>query len=287
VRRFQVQLARLTPARRTAVVDFFEARRGSYQPFTLQITEPDGTVATYTARFAEPTLSLDASADGGWRGSVELVEVPTAAHSYAITSTETRFPGSALKAALLAQTQVAIPLVRIAAAERGLYLSDRQVTVGGNLYQPRLMSWGGISQTMGEEADQASFVFGNGDRVFTSLVNLVDLFKAEIEFSAFHAGTGVKIDIWKGFIGSWSFDGGPEFRIEAHDGLYALRLGYPTRKIVRQDSDPRRAFAIPNQPVNVGGKKGIIRPRHGVFKLSPVALDETVDPVNGVRQTDS
>jgi hypothetical protein len=257
--RFQVQLARLTPARRAAVADFFEARRGSFQPFTLQIAEPDGTIASYTARFAEPTLSLDASADGSWRGAVDLVEVPTSTPTCVITSTETRFPGSSLKAALLSQTQEMIPLIRIAVAEHTLYLSDRRVTVGGNLHQPRLMSWGGISQTMGEEADQASFVFGNGDRVCTSLVNQVDLYKAEIEFSAFHVGTGVKLDIWKGFIGSWSFDGGPEFRIEAHDGLYALRLGYPARKIVRQDEDPRRAFAIPNQPVNVGGKKGISR----------------------------
>ncbi len=258
-RRFQVQLARLTPARRVLLVEFFEARRGSYQPFTLNVAEPDGSVATYTARFADPTLQLETAADGSWRGSVELVEVPTSAPSHAITSTETRFPGAALKAALLSQTQAVIPLVRVVAGEHTLLLADRRVTVGSNLYQPRLLSWRGISQATDGEADQASFVFGNGDRVFTALVNEVDLFKAEIEFSVFHAGTGVKLDFWKGFIGSWSFDSGPEFRVEAQDGLYALRLGYPTRKIVRQDDDPRRAFAIPNQPVNVGGKKGISR----------------------------
>ena len=259
VRRFQVQLARLTPARRATLVDFFEARKGSYQPFTLNVAEPDGSTVTYTTRFAEPTLQLEASADGSWRGSVELVEVPASAASHTVTSTETRFPGAALKSALLSQTQAVIPLVRVVAGEHTLYLSDRRATVGGNLYQPRLLSWRGISQATDGETDQASFVFGNGDRVFTALVNEVDLFKAEIEFSVFHAGTGVKLDFWKGFIGSWSFDSGPEFRVEAHDGLYALRLGYPSRKIVRQDDDPRRAFSIPNQPVNVGGKKGISR----------------------------
>lgn len=259
VRRFQVQMARLTPARRSALVEFFEARRGSYQPFTLNISEPDGSIASYTARFAQPSLQLDASADGSWRGTVELVEVPTTTPSYAIASTETRFPGTALKSALLSQAQEVIPLVRISAGAHTLALADRRVTVGGTLYQPRLLSWGGISQGINGEADQASFTFGNGDRVFTALVNQLDLFKAPVQFSVFHVGTGIKLDLWKGFVGSWAFDGGPEFRVEAHDGLYALRLGYPARKIVRQDDDPRRAFDIPNQPVNVGGKKGISR----------------------------
>ena len=86
---------------------------------------------------------------------------------------------------------------------------------------------------MGNEADDASFTFGNADRVMRDLANDVDLYRAAISFSLFHVGTGIKLDLWKGDIVNWSLDAGPEFKVTAADGLYELNLPYPTRKISR------------------------------------------------------
>ena len=43
---------------------------------------------------------------------------------------------------------------------------------------------------MGGESDDASFTFGNADRVMRDLANDVDLYRASIEFSLFHVGHG-------------------------------------------------------------------------------------------------
>ena len=39
----------------------------------------------------------------------------------------------------------------------------------------------------------ATFTFGNADRVMRDLANDVDLFGASIEFSLFHVGTGIRL----------------------------------------------------------------------------------------------
>ena len=70
---------------------------------------------------------------------------------------------------------------------------------------------------MGGESDDASFTFGNADRVMRDLANDVDLYRASIEFSLFHVGQGIKPDLWKGDIVNWSLDAGPEFKISAAD----------------------------------------------------------------------
>ena len=114
-----------------------------------------------------------------------------------------------------------------------IYLSDRRCTVGGQLYLPRLVDFDGISQSMGNEADEATFTFGNADRVMRDLANDVDLFRASISFSLFHVGTQIKLDLWKGDIVNWQFDSGPEFKVTAADGLYELNLPYPCRKVSR------------------------------------------------------
>ena len=66
---------------------------------------------------------------------------------------------------------------------------------------------------MGNESDDASFTFGNADRVMRDLANDVDLYRATISFSLFHVGTGIKVDLWKGDIVNWSCDAGPEFKV--------------------------------------------------------------------------
>ena len=89
------------------------------------------------------------------------------------------------------------------------------------MYLPRLIDFDGISQGMGNESDDASFTFGNADRVMRDLANDVDLYRATIAFSLFHVGTGVKLDLWKGDIVNWSCDAGPEFKVTG--------VGWPVR----------------------------------------------------------
>ena len=167
---------------------------------------------------------------------VTLVEIPSCAPAYTLNSTVTRFPSAGLTTALLSQVQQVVPLIKIQPLQAGypaIYLSDRRCTVGGQLYQARLIDFDGISQGMGNESDDASFTFGNADRVMRDLANDVDLYRATIAFSLFHVGTGVKVDLWKGDIVNWSCDAGPEFKVTGSDGLYELNLPYPTRKISR------------------------------------------------------
>jgi hypothetical protein len=114
-----------------------------------------------------------------------------------------------------------------------IYVSERRCTIGSQLYQARLLEFDGIAQSIGNEADEARFVFGNADRVMRALANDVDLYRAALEFSLFQVATGIKLDLWKGEMIDWSFDAGPEFHVRAADGIYELNLLYPTRRISR------------------------------------------------------
>jgi hypothetical protein len=163
-----------------------------------------------------------------------------------------------LKDALLPQVQQMIPLIKIQPLQSGyaaIYVSDRRCTVGSQSYLPRLVDFDGISQSMGNEADQATFTFGNADRVMRDLANDVDLFRASIEFSLFHVGTAIKLDLWKGDVVNWQFDSGPEFKITAADGLYELNLPYPTRKISRSCW---KAFNVGACPYSTAGAMDLV-----------------------------
>jgi hypothetical protein len=110
---------------------------------------------------------------------VALIEIPTTSPSYILNQTVTRFPTSALANALLSQVQGVIPLVRIQPLQAGypaIFVSDRRCIIG-QLYQARLLDFDGISQSIGNEADEARFTFGNADRVMRDLANDVDLFR--------------------------------------------------------------------------------------------------------------
>jgi hypothetical protein len=255
-RRIRLELAALGTARKQAIGDFWEARRGPYEPFALEVREPDGSLTTYTVRFAGDTVSLEQVLEHFWRGSIELIEQPSTTPTYTTSSTVTRFPDTALEQALLAPVQELIPLLVLRTLDPAytIPLSDRRVQIDGTLYQPRLVDWDGIAQETTGAADTASFTLGNADRVLSALANAVDLDRATVEFSLFHAGTRTRIDLWKGFLTAWSFDAGAELVIEASDGLYELNCAYPTRLITRQDG-----FTVPDQPVHVGGKKGMPR----------------------------
>ncbi len=235
--RFTVRRAWLRESERIALRNFWESKYGPYGAFTYNAPNDDGIGTTpCICRFANEPLSWEMVADWACSVGVTLVEIPSSTPAYALNSTVTRFPSQALKDALLSQVQQVIPLVRIQPLQPGypaIYLSDRRCTVGGQLYQARLIDFDGISQGMGSEADDASFTLGNADRVMRDLANDVDLYRASIEFSLFHVGTGIKLDLWKGDIVNWSLDAGPEFKVTASDGLYELNLPYPTRKISR------------------------------------------------------
>jgi len=236
-KRFTVRKAFLRETDRIALRDFWENHYGPYGAFTYNAPNDDGNGTTaFTCRFANEPLSWEFLSDAISSLGVTLIEIPATPPTYILNSTLTRFPSAALQTALLSQVQEIIPLVKIQPREPGypaIYVSDRRTTIGGQLYQARLLDFDGISQFIGNEADEARFTFGNADRVMRDLANDVDLFRASIEFSLFHVGTGIKLDLWKGDIVNWAMDSGPEFQVTAADGIYELNLPYPTRRISR------------------------------------------------------
>jgi len=236
-RRFTIRKQRLRDAERVALRNFWEQHYGPYGAFTYNAPNDNGVGTTpIVCRFANEPLSWEMVADWACSLGVTLIEIPQATPSYPLSQTVNRFPPAALQSALLSQVQEIIPLIRIQPLEPGypaIYVSDRRSTIGSQLYQARLLEFDGISQSIGNESDEAQFTFGNADRVMRDLANDVDLFRAEIALSLFHVGTGIKLDLWKGNIVNWSCDSGPEFRITAADGLYELNLPYPTRRISR------------------------------------------------------
>jgi len=236
-KRFTVRKARLRESDRIALRNFWESKYGPYGAFTYNAPNDDGLGTTaYTCRFANEPLSWEMLGAAVCSVGVTLIEIPSSSPTYPLNETQTRFPSSALQTALLSQVQQMIPLVKIVTKQAGypaIYVSDRRSTIGSQLYQARLLEFDGISQSIGNEADEARFVFGNADRVMRDLANDVDLYRAALEFSLFHVGTGIKLDLWKGEIIDWSFDSGPEFHVRAADGIYELNLPYPTRRISR------------------------------------------------------
>ena len=238
-KRFKFIRASMTEAQRSTLYTFWVNRKGPYQPFTYNAPNADGTTTAYTVCFA-----LDEPFEWSYVSQVctstglTFVEVPTSSPSYAIASTDTRFPGNALATALLSQVQEIIPLVKIQPKKTGgypaIYLSDRRVTVGGQLYQPRLLENPEVSQAMNGESDVATFQFGNADRVMRDLANDVDLFRARIEYSLFHIGTGIKLDLWAGEVTDYASNASAVFTVNASDGIAELSLPYPNRIIDRR-----------------------------------------------------
>ena len=236
-KRFTLRRAWLRDSDRISLRNFWESKYGPYGAFTYNAPNDDGAGTTaYTCRFANEPLSWEMVADWACTVGLTLIEIPTTAPTYTLNATVIRFPSDALKTALLSQVQRIIPLVKIVPLQSGypaIFLSDRRCTIGSQLYQARLLEFDGISQGIGNESDEASFTFGNADRVMRDLANDVDLYRAALEFSLFHVGTGIKLDLWKGEIINWACDAGPDFKVTAADGLYELNLPYPTRKISR------------------------------------------------------
>jgi len=295
--RFQVRRERMRKQEYEALVDFWELARGAYATFTYHAPNPDGTTTAYKCHFENQPLSIEhfagclASVNG-----VGLIEVPNRNPGYATSATLNRFPDAALTPALLDQVQEVFPLIRIRVTDpaiEDIFLSDRRVTIDGTLYQPRLLDWQGIGQSLGEASDAATFILGNADRVFTRLTSSVSLDKAVIEFFLFHVATRIKIDLWSGYIRRWATDAGkPEFRVDASDGAYELTLAYPTFKITREcwkiHNDGKHCpwasasgQTFPNRNIRWTNEDGKLIDRQQTFTPAVGSCDQGYDSPNG------
>lgn len=236
-KKFTLIHSRMTETDRVLLRSFWEANFGGYGSFYYDAPNESAVGTTrFTCRFANEGLSWEFVLNHLSSTGVNLIGIPTTSPTYTLNSTLSRFPSDALKTALLDQVQEIIPLVKLSAKKYGynvMYLSDRRCTIGSQLWQARLLSWDGISQIIGNTSDQATFTFGNADRVMRELVNDVDLMQASVEFSLFHVGTGIKLDLWKGVVSDWGLDTGPEFKLSASDGIYQLNLPYPSQNMTR------------------------------------------------------
>lgn len=240
-RRWQLSWRGMTQDDLEALKDFWDARRGPYQPFTIALPADDGqTMIDYTVRFENAPLSWENFLAGMASAQITVVEEAGDAPTYSVEEELDRFPNTELETALTAQVQVLIPLLKIVPketdyppiliADRKLYLASGSSTAG-DLYHARLISWSGIQQSIGGQSDQAQFVLGDADRAITALSADVDLFRASIEFSLYHVGTATKLDLWKGEIDDFDQPNPDQFSISAVDGLYALTLQYPVDKV--------------------------------------------------------
>lgn len=221
---------------RITIRDFLESRQIPYQPFTYSVPDEAGTGTTpFTVRCANGPLTWEFINQAACTIGLEFIEVPVSFPTYPVGSTQTRFPSASLPAALLSQVQEIIPLVKIQPRITGypaIYISDRRCTVGGQLYQARLLDVPEIGQSLGGESDTVDIPLGNADRVMTLLVNDVDLDGATVEVSLFHVGTTIKLDLWKGEVVNWNFDAGNIFNLQASDNI-PLNVIYPRRRISR------------------------------------------------------
>lgn len=233
---------------RLDVFAFWEARKGGHQPFTFNAPNEDGSSTLYTVHFANEPISIDYGFPMS-RLVCQLVEVNTGAGpSYPLNADVLRFPSEALAAALSGQTQTLIPLVRIKPKQADypyIHLSDRRCTVGGQLYQARLLRWENIEQVAvgvpneTAETDNAKFVFGNADRVMRDLAYSVSLAFADVEFSIYHVDSGIRLLFWKGEVtpDGWEFDpSSVEFSLSCSDPISSPFMVLPNRTIVRKCS---------------------------------------------------
>ena len=243
-RKFQFKHPNLNWAEVNQLRAFWESMQGPWQAFTYTVPNPDGTTSSVLVTFEQVPISFEYLRNAAQVGLnfIEVVD-PTAAPTYTINSTCLRFPSTALSTALLSEVQQIVPLIHIRVRESAvadIYLSDRRVTVGGQLYLPRLIGIGEagsdvlISQDIKGTSDNVRFTFGNGDRVMTQLANDTDLKYAEIDLCLFHVNSGILLQLWKGVIQNFTSDGTPIFPVTCSDGFFQIMNQYPERQVSRQ-----------------------------------------------------
>ncbi|HSY15300.1 MAG TPA: hypothetical protein VK816_04870, partial [Jatrophihabitantaceae bacterium] len=237
-RKFPFPAQLLNYAQRATLFNFYEEVQGSFQSFLYNVPQPDGTFVQYTCIFEARPLTVSESPNGSSVVTFNLIEVPNPATApeYSIASTCTRFPSSALSAALLSQVQQIIPLIHIRVRDTSvpdIYLSDRRCTVGGQLYLPRVLDMGEpgtnvlLSQNINGAAENVQFVFGNADGVMAALANDTDLKYTAIDLCLYHVNTGILWQFWLGFIQQFISDGTAKFPVNCSDGLFPVMQMYP------------------------------------------------------------
>jgi hypothetical protein len=241
--RYDFVRPRLNKVEVDALKNFWDAQQGSFGAFLYDVPLEDQSFVTTTVCFENNPLTIEELVNAA-AANITFIEIPdpTAAPAYNIAATVERFPDGTLAAGLQQQVQNVIPLIRIRVINGDvpdIFLSDRRVTVGGQLYLPRLLHIGDpssevmISQSIDGSADNVQFSFGNADRVMIQCANDTELKKARIELSFFHMETGYKNDLWAGEIIDWKSDDGPEFVVQASDIISALTLQSPVRNVSR------------------------------------------------------
>ena len=145
-RKFQFKHPNLNWAEGKQLRDFWESMQGPWKAFAYSVPNPGGTTTGVLVTFEQTPISFEYLRNAAQVG-LNLIEVvdPTQAPAYTINSTCLRFPSNALSTALLSKVQQIVPLVHIRVRESAvpdIYLSDRRVTVGGQLYLPRLIGIG-------------------------------------------------------------------------------------------------------------------------------------------------
>jgi hypothetical protein len=243
-RKFQFRRPNLNWSESRALRAFWEDMQGAWKAFTYNVPNPDSTTTATLVTFDQAPLSLEYLRNAVQAGLtfVEVVD-PAQAPSYTVASTCVRFPSSALSTALSSEVQQIVPLIHIRVREQAvpdIYLSDRRVTVGSQLYLPRLIGIGEpgsdaiISQDIKGSSDNVRFTFGNADRVMTQLANDTDLKYAEIDLCLFHVNSGILLQLWKGVIQNFVSDGTASFPVTCSDGFFQIMNQYPERVVSRQ-----------------------------------------------------
>lgn len=246
-RTFNLLFERLRPSQVATLKSHFQSAQGIIGNFNYAAPNISGTgTTTYVCRYRDPQLKLDAVSSSLIRAEIALLEVPQDVPAYSVLTTLTRFPNGTLNTALTGQTHELIPLLKIIVGNGypDIFLSDRDLdlTVGAvtTRWNARLVKYSEITQTIssagdgGGAQDSVHFTLGNADRVMSAVANDIYLDYARVEFSLFHVGTQIKLDLWAGNIVDWSLDAGVEFTINCSDPASALGLVVPPRRVSRK-----------------------------------------------------
>ena len=234
-RRFRVRKYQLDCAEYDALKTHWQSAQGVYAEFNYQHPLSHNTFQTFRVRYADPQLTFQHVVDLTCSDpGLTLIEVPQVTPAYVASKTLERFPDSAFADQLLDQAQRIVPLVIIEPrGQSKIYLSDRRLTLDGQLYLPRLIEWSGISQSIGENSDNAQFTMGNADAVWWDYTKQIDLTRATVDFHLFFVTSNVLLKLWRGYTTSLRFRDDENLEISAADGIYELNLPYPTRQVSR------------------------------------------------------
>lgn len=219
--------------------DHWNQARGVWAKFAY--THPVDRVNTeqFTVHYGDPVVRFEhlAALAAGDPGLLLVAEPnPLVAPIYVSGAVSDGRPSAQLAGHLAKDRLKLIPIVEI--HPRGglapLYLSDRRVTIDGNLYLPRLLDWSGLTQSVNQNNDSATFRFGNADNVWTTLVKTVNLKRAELRLSIFLPDHLERLDLWTGYIRDWTRDpASRQISVRAGEGAFEMTLPYPTRQITR------------------------------------------------------